>query len=306
MFLKSLVNPLALVRKSSSSLLYPFVRPFSYHKHNAYIKRRNPYLMSSFNKKPETTNAELFKPLVWIDCEMTGLDHHKDRIIEICCIITDGDYKIVDDNCFESVIHCDSQVMNSMNDWCIEHHGSSGLTKKVLESDKTLEQVEQDLLKFIQKYIPTPNVGVLAGNSVHMDRLFMLKDFPKVINHLFYRLIDVSTIMEISFRHNQDLATVAPRKEKAHTAKSDILESIEQLQWYTKHYLKDRQETQSFVQEVIANRQLADQTNPNEASDLELSNKRQHDLDQQLKLQQELPNTIEAEQPIGVKKSRKV
>lgn len=313
MFFKGLLNPLVrksdfVARQSSSSLLSPVVRPLSYRKYNAYIKRRNPYLMSSYNKKPETPNAngearELFKPLVWIDCEMTGLDHHKDRIIEICCIITDGNYNIVNDNCFESVIHYDSQIMNSMNDWCIEHHGSSGLTKRVLESDKSLEQVEQDLLNFIQKYIPTPNVGVLAGNSVHMDRLFMLKDFPKVINHLFYRIIDVSTIMEVSFRHNQDLANVAPRKEKAHTAKKDILESIEQLQWYTKHYLKDKQETRLFVQEqeAIANGKLSDQTTPNAESELQLSNKRQHHLDQQ-----ELSNVIDAEQPIEMKKSRKL
>lgn len=192
------------------------------------------------------------KPLVWVDCEMTGLDHTKDRIIEICCIITDGDLKVVEDNCYESVIHYDNTVMDSMNEWCIDHHGASGLTKKVLESDKTREQVEQELLDFIKKYVPKPRVGLLAGNSVHMDRLFMLREFPKVVEHLFYRLVDVSSIMEVCSRHNPSLARVAPRKQQSHTAKSDILESIEQLRWYRSHYLKSPQETAEFVQQQIA------------------------------------------------------
>ena len=115
--------------------------------------------------------------------------------------------------------------MDHMNEWCIDQHGKSGLTQKVLDSKKTREQVEEELLAYIKKFIPEKNIGVLAGNSIHMDRLFMLKEFPNVIDHLFYRLIDVSTIMEVSRRHNPDLLEVVPRKETAHTAKKDILES---------------------------------------------------------------------------------
>lgn len=192
------------------------------------------------------------KPIVWIDCEMTGLDYKNDQIIEICCIITDGNLNIMDkdpngDNCYESVIHCDKKVMDSMNDWCVQHHGASGLTEKVINTTKTREQVETELLAYIKKFIPENNVGILAGNSIHMDRLFMLKDFPKVIDHLFYRLIDVSTIMEVSKRHNNDLASVFPKKKTAHTAKKDILESIDQLKWYMEHYLKNSIETSKFV-----------------------------------------------------------
>ena len=117
----------------------------------------------------------------------------------------------------------------------------------MINSKKTREQVESELLQYIQKFIPDKNVGILAGNSIHMDRLFMLKDFPKVIDHLFYRLIDVSTIMEVSKRHNSELASVVPKKETAHTAKKDILESISQLKWYMEHYLKNSIETSKFV-----------------------------------------------------------
>lgn len=228
------------------------------------------------------------KPIVWIDCEMTGLDHKNDQIIEVCCIITDGNLNVLDkdpsgNNCYESVIHCDKSVMDSMNEWCIEHHGASGLTEKVIKSEKSKEQVENELLEYIKKFIPDRNVGILAGNSIHMDRLFMLKDFPKVIDHLFYRLIDVSTIMEVSRRHNPSLASVVPKKETAHTAKKDILESIAQLEWYTQHYLKNETETSEFVsqrkqemeaEEPQSNKRSFDQVDDsNEESELKKNKK---------------------------------
>ncbi|CAL9737990.1 oligoribonuclease, mitochondrial [Monosporozyma servazzii] len=217
------------------------------------VTKTNKIDTASKNKFGSTRMDRSLKPIVWIDCEMTGLDHKNDRIIEICCIITDGNLNILDkdphgDNCYESVIHCDKEIMDQMNEWCIEHHGSSGLTAKVVESKKTKEQVESELLAYIKRFIPDRNVGILAGNSIHMDKLFMLKDFPKIIDHLFYRLIDVSTIMEVSRRHNPELASVLPKKVTAHTAKKDILESIAQLKWYMEHYLKNSIETSKFVE----------------------------------------------------------
>ncbi|QLQ79313.1 hypothetical protein HG537_0B06610 [Torulaspora globosa] len=228
---------------------------------------RNLSLYSGRNRYLVKRVMPVSNPLVWIDCEMTGLNHHTDRIIEVCCIVTDGDLEIVQDNCYESVIHYDESVMDSMNEWCIEHHGASGLTKKVLESDKSREQVEQELLEFIKKYVPDPRVGLLAGNSVHMDRLFMLKEFPKVIDHLFYRLVDVSSIMEVCSRHNPALARLAPRKKQTHTAKSDILESIEQLRWYRTHYLKSAQETADFVKERTAEQSQEKRANSPDSTD---------------------------------------
>ncbi|CCK72653.1 Rex2p KNAG_0L00300 [Huiozyma naganishii CBS 8797] len=215
------------------------------------------------------TSPKIFKPIVWVDCEMTGLDHNKDHIIEVCCIITDGHLNIVDkegDNCYESVVHYDKSVMDSMNQWCVEHHGDSGLTKQVLESTKTREQVESELLDYIKQFIPEGNIGVLGGNSVHMDRLFMLREFPKVIDHLFYRNIDVSTIMEVSRRHNPELANVFPKKETAHTAKKDILESIAQLKWYQDHYLKNKNETKQFVAKRA--REIEGESNKNDLSSI--------------------------------------
>lgn len=182
------------------------------------------------------------KPLVWIDCEMTGLNVHKDHIIEICCLITDGDLNIVDD-CFESTIYYDKSVLDNMNEWCIEHHGKSGLVDKVLNNpNRTLDVVQTELLSFIKKYVD-PNKGLLAGNSVHMDKFFMMQEFPKVIDYLHYRIVDVSSIFEVGHRHNPLLMQHQPRKKKDHTAKLDILESIEQLKWLTENYLKNEKES---------------------------------------------------------------
>lgn len=208
----------------------------------------------------------IWKPLVWIDCEMTGLNHNSDKIIEICCIITDGHLSVIDENCYESVIHCEKSILDQMSTWCVEHHGSSGLTQKVLESDKTREKVEEELLQFIKKYIPEPRTGVLSGNSVHMDRLFMLKDFPRVLEHLHYRIVDVSSIMEVAFRHNPNLASQQPKKEAAHTARKDILESIQQLRWYMDNYFKPPESSNALDKRSITdageednNEQLDDQ-----------------------------------------------
>lgn len=192
----------------------------------------------------------LKQPLVWIDCEMTGLDVYNDNIIEICCIITDGDLNIVDEQGFESTIYYDSSVLNAMNEWCIDQHGKTGLTAKVLANpSRTLPKVSEELLDYITKYVPNERTGILAGNSIHMDKFFMNREFPKVIQHLHYRLVDVSTIMEVGWRHNKDLMKVQPRKKGNHTAKSDILDSINQLRWFRDHYLKSSEETKEFVAE---------------------------------------------------------
>lgn len=211
--------------------------------HNPYLSRTRSWRM----KMP------VKDPIVWIDCEMTGLDHSRDHIIEICCIVTDGRLAVAkdpvtgEDNCYESVVHYDKSVMDGMNDWCVEQHGKSGLTAQVLASHSTLEQVQQGLLQHVQRYIPAKNVGVLAGNSVHVDRLFLLREFPQLTDHLFYRIIDVSSIMEVCKRHNPALAAALPRKVTRHTARSDILESIAQLRWYQDNYFKSGEETVQFV-----------------------------------------------------------
>lgn len=206
------------------------------------LKRRAPQiaerLLSETPAKKQKLNA-IFKPLVWIDCEMTGLDVQKDNIIEICCIITDGHLNIIDEKGYESTVYVSKQVLNLMNPWCVNQHGKSGLTAKVLANpQQTLEKVQVELLEYIQLYIPEARTSLMAGNSIHMDKFFMMREFPKVIEHLHYRLVDVSSIMEVGYRHNPDLMRRYPKKQGNHTARSDIIESIQQLKWYRDNYLR--------------------------------------------------------------------
>ncbi|CCE85287.1 Piso0_004872 [Millerozyma farinosa CBS 7064] len=189
----------------------------------------------------------IWKPVVWIDCEMTGLNVLEDHIIEICCIITDGNFNIIDPEGFEATVYYPKETLDTMNQWCVNQHGKSGLTAKILDNpSSTLQIVETNLLEYIKKYVE-PNKAVLAGNSVYMDKIFMMREFPKVVDYLHYRLIDVSSIMEVGHRHNPELMKVFPRKKGNHTAKSDILESIGQLKWYIKHYLKNEEETRGLI-----------------------------------------------------------
>ncbi|KAK6198026.1 oligoribonuclease mitochondrial precursor [Scheffersomyces amazonensis] len=212
-------------------------------------------LVSFINKSKDKISKEpvveeIKGPLVWIDCEMTGLEVLKDdHIIEICCIITDGDLNIIDKDGYESTVYYPVSVLDNMNQWCIEQHGKSGLTEKVLANpQRTLEKVEKELYDYIIKYIPKTRTGLLAGNSIHMDKFFMMKEFPKVIEHLHYRVMDVSTIMEFGFRHNPKLMKVAPKKETLHTARSDILESINQLKWYKENYFKSEEDVNQIIE----------------------------------------------------------
>lgn len=180
---------------------------------------------------------DLYRPMVWIDCEMTGLDTQNDHIIEICCVITDGHLNIADPEGYESTVYVPKSTLDKMGEWCTRQHGESGLTAKVLANpQQLLAVVEEELLSYIKAFIPEPRTSVLAGNSVYMDKIFMMREFPKVVEHLHYRLVDVSLIMEFGVRHNPALMRKRPKKDLKHTAKLDIMDSIDQLKWYRENY----------------------------------------------------------------------
>ncbi|CAO3634139.1 unnamed protein product [Cunninghamella echinulata] len=175
-------------------------------------------------------------PIVWIDCEMTGLNINTDHIIEIAVLITDGDLNIIAEGP-ELIIHQSKSVMDNMNDWCIEHHGKSGLTKAVLESTITIEDAEKQVLEFVKKYIPKSRIAPLGGNSVHADKRFLEKEMPRLVDHLHYRIIDVSTIKELSKRWYPDVYNGLEKKGE-HRALDDIKESIDELKYYQHHIFK--------------------------------------------------------------------
>ncbi|KAI9218003.1 REX2, RNA exonuclease 2 [Blastocladiella britannica] len=184
-----------------------------------------------------TIAASLYKPLVWIDCEMTGLDTSKDHIIEIACIITDGHLKTVAE--LDSIIiRQPKALLDSMDAWCTEHHGASGLTAAVLSSPVSMADAEETVMAFITKHIPEPKVGLLAGNSVHADKRFLEFDMPRVVGHLGYRILDVSTVKEITGRWYPSVFANLPRKNYDHRALGDIRESITELKWYRENVFK--------------------------------------------------------------------
>lgn len=186
--------------------------------------------------KAEGKSTTLHDPLVWIDLEMTGLELEKDTIIEIAVLVSDGKLQTVHEGP-EIAIHHPDDVLDNMNEWCIEHHGKSGLTQRCKDSTISLAAAEQQVLEFIQQHVQ-PQAAQLAGNSIHVDRMFLSKYMPKLVQYLHYRIVDVSTVKELCRRWYPDVYKRAPRKALSHTAMSDIRESLEELKYYKKHLFK--------------------------------------------------------------------
>ncbi|KAK5637336.1 hypothetical protein RRF57_013048 [Xylaria bambusicola] len=166
--------------------------------------------------------------------QMTGLDPDREEIIEIFCIITTGTLEVVDEEGWRAVIHQSKERMDMMDEWCTKTHAQSGLTAEVVASQVTAEQAAEDLLSYIKKYVPEKRTALLAGNSVHADRSFLSKEpYKKVVEHLHYRLLDVSTIKEAARRWApREVVRKAPRKQGLHQAKEDILESIAEARYF--------------------------------------------------------------------------
>lgn len=122
--------------------------------------------------------------------------------------------------------------MDSMNAWCVEHHGASGLTKAVLESNMTLQGAEDQVLSLVKRHVPKQRHAVLAGNSIHVDRQFLCKYMPRLVEHLHYRIVDVSTLKELASRWFPKQFDARPEKKLSHRALSDIEESIAELKYY--------------------------------------------------------------------------
>nr|XP_006642281.2 PREDICTED: oligoribonuclease, mitochondrial [Lepisosteus oculatus] len=178
--------------------------------------------------------------LVWVDLEMTGLDIEKDQIIEMACIITDSELNIVVEGP-NLIISQPDELLDSMSDWCKEHHGQSGLTQAVRDSKISLQQAEYEFLSFVRQHTP-PGQCPLAGNSVHADKKFLDKHMPQFMRHLHYRIIDVSTIKELCRRWFPEEYKLAPKKKASHRALDDIQESIKELQFYRRNVFKPNTE----------------------------------------------------------------
>lgn len=165
---------------------------------------------------------------------MTGLDPETDQILQICCFITDSQLQLLEPDGFETVIHHPDSTLDTMSPWCIDTHGRSGLTAAVRASTTSPAAAANALLAYVQRYVPAPRTALLAGNSVHADKAFLARGpYARVMEHLHYRIVDVSTIKEATRRWGSDelLAQVPPKRE-VHLARDDILESIAEMRYY--------------------------------------------------------------------------
>jgi oligoribonuclease len=175
--------------------------------------------------------AERNGMLVWIDCEMTGLDLRRDALIEVAAIVTDGELTPVDDG-IEVVIHAHDDVLDTMMPVVREMHAASGLTEAVRASSVTLGEAEKLVLDYVRSHVPDPGASPLCGNSIATDRGFLARDMPALDAHLHYRMVDVSSIKELAKRWYPRVYQSQPEKGLAHRALADIRESILELAYY--------------------------------------------------------------------------
>jgi oligoribonuclease len=169
--------------------------------------------------------------LVWIDCEMTGLDLKRDALIEVAVVVTGADLVPVDAG-LDVVIKVPDQVLDGMVEVVQDMHRKSGLTAAVRVATTTLEQAEDQVLEYVQKHVPEPRTAPLCGNSIATDRGFIARDMPRLDAHLHYRMIDVSSVKELCRRWYPRAYFGQPAKGLEHRALVDILESIREMEYY--------------------------------------------------------------------------
>ncbi len=169
--------------------------------------------------------------LVWIDCEMTGLDLRRDALIEIAALVTDGDLRVLGEG-VDLVIHADESALAGMPDVVREMHARSGLTEEVRRSTVTLREAEEQVLAYVRTHVPEARTAPLAGNSIATDRGFLARDMPELDAHLHYRMVDVSSVKELCRRWFPRVFFAKPEKGLAHRALADIRESIRELDYY--------------------------------------------------------------------------
>jgi oligoribonuclease len=169
--------------------------------------------------------------LVWVDCEMTGLDVSQDALIEVAVLVTDAELNVLGDG-VDVVIHADEEALARMPEVVRQMHESSGLTEEVRRSTTTLAQAEDMVMEYVTRYVPAPRTAPLCGNSIATDRGFIARDMPRLDAHLHYRMVDVSSIKELCRRWYPRVYYGQPAKSMNHRALADIRESIRELEYY--------------------------------------------------------------------------
>ena len=189
--------------------------------------------------EPEATAAATLAPadqnLIWLDCEMTGLDPEKERVIEIAVIVTSPDLAVRIDGPV-LVIHQSDALLDSMDSWNKGTHGKSGLIERVKASTLTEAGAEDVLLDFVRRYVKK-GLSPMCGNTISQDRRFLVKYLPRFEAYFHYRNIDVSTLKELAKRWRPEVEK-SFKKRQLHTALADVHESIDELQHYRDCFIR--------------------------------------------------------------------
>lgn len=168
--------------------------------------------------------------IVWIDCEMTGLDLTADALVEVAVIVTDSELHALDEG-IDVIIAPPPAALDQMNDYVRTMHTSSGLLEE-LATGMSLDEAQRAVVEYVRRWVPDAGKAPLAGNSVGTDKTFLDRDMPELVEHLHYRIIDVSSIKELARRWYPRVYFNAPTKHGGHRALADILESIDELRYY--------------------------------------------------------------------------
>ena len=175
--------------------------------------------------------AERSDRLVWVDCEMTGLELGSDLLIEVAALVTDSELNVLGEG-VDVVIGATHEQLANMLPVVRDMHASSGLTQEVLASTVTLQEAEQQVLAYVREHVPEPRKAPLCGNSIATDRGFLTRDMAELDNWLHYRMVDVSSIKELARRWYPRAYYASPKKGGGHRALADIQESVLELRYY--------------------------------------------------------------------------
>jgi oligoribonuclease len=173
--------------------------------------------------------------LIWIDMEMCGLIPDSDRILEVALVVTDSQLNVVAE-AHVLAVHQSDSILDNMDKWNKSTHAKSGLIDKVKASKLNEDEVEKDMIAFLQKYVP-PNISPMCGNTICQDRRFLARTMPKLEAYFHYRNLDVSTLKELVKRWKPDILAGLTKQGK-HEALADIYDSIAELKYYREHFIK--------------------------------------------------------------------
>ena len=187
-------------------------------------------MTSPTTPSPATPGHESADRIVWIDCEMTGLDLGADALVEVAAVVTDSELRVLGGG-VDVIIAPPADSLVQMNDFVRAMHTTSGLLDE-LAGGTTLADAQEQVLAYIRKWVPEPGKAPLAGNSVGTDKTFLDRDMAELVGYLHYRVIDVSSIKELARRWYPRVYFASPRKNGGHRALADILESIDELRYY--------------------------------------------------------------------------